>query len=115
MELQNIIGSNLQAFRQKIGLTQDQIADFLEVDRSLIAKYENGTNEVTYIHLKKFSHLFNIEVEDLLEEDSARREANIAFAFRSNGLESTDLKSIAEFQRVVKNYLEMETLSNETK
>ncbi|WP_373400861.1 hypothetical protein V8V91_22085 [Algoriphagus halophilus] len=50
-----------------------------------------------------------------MEEDSVRREANFAFAFRSSGLETTDLKSIAEFQRVVKNYLEMETLLNETK
>lgn len=115
MELQNIIGSNLQAFRSRIGLTQDQIAEFLEVDRSLIAKYESGTNEVTYVHLKKLSHLFNIEVEDLLEENSAQREANFAFAFRSDGLEYTDLKSIAEFQRVVRNYLEMDGLSHAKK
>lgn len=113
MELQNIIGSNLQAFRTRLGLTQDQIAEFLEVDRSLIAHYERGTNEVTYVHLKKLSILFNIEVEDLLEENSALRELNFAFAFRADGLEATDLKSIAEFQRVVRNYLEMESLSHE--
>lgn len=115
MELQNIIGSNLQAFRSRLGLTQDQIAEFLEVHRSLIAKYESGTNEVTYVHLKKLSNLFNIEVEDLLEENSAQREANFAFAFRSEGLESTDLKSISEFQRVVRNYLEMSRIQHEEK
>ena len=114
MELQNIIGANLQAFRTRLGLTQDQIAEFLEVDRSLIAHYEKGTREVTYVHLKKLSNLFNIEVEDLLEENSALRELNFAFAFRADGLDTTDLKSISEFQRVVKNYLEMETLLNET-
>ena len=114
MELQNIIGSNLQAFRTKLGLTQDQIAEFLEVDRSLIAHYERG-KEVTYVHLKKFANLFNIEVEDLLEENSAMRELNFAFAFRADGLDSTDLKSIAEFQRVVKNYIEMDSLCHEKK
>lgn len=113
MELQNIIGSNLQAFRSRLGLTQDQIAEFLEVDRSLIAHYEKGTREVTYVHLKKLSNLFNIEVEDLLEENSALRELNFAFAFRADELGVTDLKSIAEFQRVVRNYLEMESLSHE--
>ncbi|WP_439490632.1 helix-turn-helix domain-containing protein [Algoriphagus sp.] len=113
MELQNIIGANLHAFRTKLGLKQEQVAEFLAVDTSLISKYENGTNEVTYVHLKKLSHLFNVEVEDLLEEDSARRDTNFAFAFRSEGLESADLKSIAEFQRVVKNYLKMDALINE--
>jgi transcriptional regulator with XRE-family HTH domain len=115
MELQNIIGSNLQAFRQRIGLTQDQIAEFLNVDRSLISHYEKGSREVTYVHLKNLSHLFNVEVEDFVEENRAFQELNYAFAFRSEGLDSTDLKSIAEFQRVVKNYIEMDTLCHEKK
>ena len=115
MELKQIVGSNLQAFRQRLGLTQGQIAEFIEVDRSLIAHYERGTNEVTYVHLKKLSNLFNIEVEDLIEENSALRELNFAFAFRADGLNSTDLKSIAEFQRVVKSYIEMDTLCHEKK
>lgn len=113
MELQNIIGANLQAFRSRLGLTQDQIAEFLEVDRSLIAHYEKGTREVTYVHLKKLSNLFNIEVEDLLEENSALRELNFAFAFRADGLEATDLKSISEFQKVVRNYIEMSKMKHE--
>jgi transcriptional regulator with XRE-family HTH domain len=113
MELQNIIGSNLQAFRTRLGLTQDQIGDFLEVDRSLIAKYENGINEITYVHLKKLSNLFNIEVEDLLEENFVLRELNFAFAFRADGLDNTDLKSISEFQKVVRNYIEMSKMKHE--
>ncbi|WP_339877471.1 helix-turn-helix transcriptional regulator [uncultured Algoriphagus sp.] len=113
MELQNIIGSNLLGFRSRLGLTQDQIAEFLEVDRSLIAHYEKGTREVSYVQLKKLSNLFNIDVEDLLEENSALRELNFAFAFRADGLEATDLKSISEFQRVVRNYIEMSKMKHE--
>jgi transcriptional regulator with XRE-family HTH domain len=112
MELQNIIGSNLQTFRIRLGLTQDQIAEFLEVDRSLIAHYERG-KEVTYVHLKKFANLFNIEVEDLFEENVALRELNFAFAFRADGLDNTDLKSISEFQKVVRNYIEMSKMKHE--
>ena len=115
MNLQNIIGNNLQSFRSKVGLTQEQIAEFLGVDRSLITHFEKGEREITYVHLKKLSHLFNVEVEDLLEENAALRELNFAFAFRSDGLEATDLKSISEFQKVVKNYLELSTMQDEKK
>lgn len=115
MKLQEIIGSNLQAFRTKFGLTQEQVAEFLEVDRSLIAHYENSSREISYVQLKKLSHLYNVDVEDLLEENSSLREMNFAFAFRSETMEATDLKSISEFQRVVRNYLEMSKLQDEKK
>ncbi|GMQ30784.1 helix-turn-helix transcriptional regulator [Algoriphagus confluentis] len=115
MELQTILPQNLQAYRTRLGLTQDQVASYLDVDRSLIAHYEKGSREISYPHLKKLSHLFNVEVEDLLEDDAALREANFAFAFRSEGLDVTDLKSIAEFQRVVKNYIEMSKIQHEEK
>jgi len=115
MELQNIIGRNLSAYRSRLGLTQEQIASFLDVDRSLIAHYERGKREVNYVHLKKLATLFSIEVEDLLEESNELRNLNLAFAFRSDGLEGMDLKSIAEFQRVAKNYLEMNQIAHEKK
>ncbi len=115
MELQTILSQNLQAYRTRLGLTQDQVASFLDVDRSLIAHYEKGSREVSYPHLKKLSHLFNVEVEDLLEENTALREANFAFAFRTEGLDTADLKSIAEFQRVVRNYIEMSRIQHEEK
>lgn len=115
MNLENIIGNNLQSFRSKFGLTQEQIAEFLEVDRTQITHYEKGDREISYVHLKKLSHLFNVEVEDLLEENAALRELNFAFAFRSDGLDATDLKSISEFQKVVKNYLELSNMQDEKK
>jgi transcriptional regulator with XRE-family HTH domain len=115
MELQTILSQNLQEYRKRLGLTQDQIASFLEVDRSLITRFEIGDREISYPQLKKLSHLFNVEVEDLLEVDSAKREANFAFAFRSEGLDSMDLKSIADFQRVVRNYIEMSRIQHEEK
>lgn len=115
MELQNIVGSNLQNFRKRLELTQDQIAAYLGVDRTLIAHYENGTREVNYVHLKKLSSLFNIEVEGLLEKNTALRELNFSFAFRADDLDATDLKSISEFQRVARNYLEMNKIEHEKK
>lgn len=115
MEMQQIIGSNLLEFRKRHGFTQDNIAEFLGVDRSLISHYESGSREISFVHLKKLSHLFNIEAEDLLEKDAHLRDLNYAFAFRNTGMESMDLKSIAEFQRVVKNYLEMDRLYHEEK
>lgn len=39
----------------------------------------------------------------------------MAVAFRKEGLEEKDLKAIAEFQKVVRNYVTMKKLENEQK
>lgn len=113
MELKHIIGQNLYSFRESGGYSQLQVAEFLGVDRSLIAHYEAGRREVSFVHLKKISDLFNIEVEDLMEMDGYKNTVNHAFVFRNEGLDTVGLQAIAKFQKVVKNYLKMKKMVSE--
>lgn len=114
MDVSSIIGNNLKEYRKRLCLSQDQVGAFIGVDRSAISLYENAEREIPLMHLEKLSDLFAVELEDLLEENSDERSANFAFAFRTNGFVDSDLQSIASFQRVVKNYLRMKEISNET-
>jgi transcriptional regulator with XRE-family HTH domain len=110
MTIGEIIGKNLYEYRTKLGYTQDHIASFLGIERSLISKYENNEREISMIFLNKLSDLFGIELDDLIEENSVNKAANLAFAFRSEGIDETDMNSIAGFQKVVKNYLKMKDI-----
>lgn len=111
MDVKQIIISNLKAYRQKLGYTQEDLAKFIGIDRTLISHYENGTREITLVHMNKFADLFGIEADDFLVNNSSEIKANLAFAFRSDGMEKEDLSSIAEFQKIVKNYIKMTTLA----
>lgn len=115
MESSKIIGNNIKEFRNRLGLSQDQVADFIGVDRTTITKYESGDREVSLVQLEKFCDLFAIEIEDLFEEDSVNKSANLAFAFRADDLNQEDITSIAAFQKVVKNYLKMQSISDGVK
>lgn len=115
MEVGTIIGNNLKEYRKLKGLSQDQVGAFIGFDRSLISLYENAEREIPITHLEKLSDLFGVDLEDLLEENPEERKANFAFAFRTNGIDDADLQSIASFQKVVKNYLRMKSISNENK
>lgn len=113
METGRIIGNNLKKYRDSHGLSQDQIASILGVDRSTISLYESGKREIPLAQLEKFTDLFAIELEDILEENAEKRNVNFAFAFRADSILEEDLCSIAEFQRIVKNYLKLKELTNE--
>ena len=112
MEIGEIIGANIASYRKKIGYTQDHIANFLGTDRSTISKYESNEREISIINLEKLANLFGVELEDLLEENSVTKTAGLAFAFRSAGMDENDMSSIAQFQKIVKNYLKIKELAH---
>lgn len=113
MSTSKVIGQNLREFRNSIGFSQDHVASFVNVDRSVISLYENGAKEIPLTHLEKFCDLFGIDLGALLEKNSELHRANFAFAFRQAGVEAADLQSIASFQKIVKGYLRMTKLLNE--
>lgn len=60
---------NLRFLRKKTGLSQEQLADKLMLNRGNIASYEKGTAEPRLENVLKIVKLFNIDLSDLLEKD----------------------------------------------
>lgn len=110
MNTQRILGSNIRAFREKLGLQQKDLADFLGIKRENISYYETGTRNIPLAHLKKLSNLFGVTLRDLLSEDLTNRMLNIAFAFRADEFKKEDLEIISEFRKIVKNYIRLTKL-----
>lgn len=67
----NICGGNISKLRKELRLSQRALADRLQVagldiDKNAIQRIEAGKRFVTDIELKKFSEIFSIPVDDLL-------------------------------------------------
>lgn len=107
MEQIKRIGKNIKSFREKMGLSQDELAKFLKVQREMVSYYETGVREVPVENLKKLADLFGVEMYDLIEQDELASKANVAFAFRAQGLSDHDLGVISDFKRVVMNYIKL--------
>jgi transcriptional regulator with XRE-family HTH domain len=110
-----ILAENVKLLREKMGYTQDLVAKYLGVPREIISFYENGHRSVTAPHLEKLANLFHIETGQLKKEKLDADALRIACAFRADGFSETDAFAIAWFQRVMKNYLRIQKLSNEVK
>lgn len=102
------VGQNIRQFRERLGFTQAIVADYLGIAREQVSYYETATRPVSTDHLQKLADLFGIDAYDLLETDSAQQQVNINLAFRAEDLTASDLVSIAQFRRVVSNYLKMQ-------
>lgn len=103
----NIIGNNILSYRKSMQLTQQDIAEYLGVTRPYITAFEKGNREVSMIHLIKLANLFYIDVSDLLEENESIKSLNSLVAFKKDSLEKNDLNAIADFRKIVKNYLKL--------
>jgi len=110
MNQEQIIGKNLQALRQKLGFTQDQVAEYLQINREEVSYYENGKRSAPSKVLSQMANLYGVDEFDFFEENIDKANLNLALAFRADSIKPKDLVQIARFKKIVKNYLNMKNL-----
>ena len=104
--MKKLIGQNLKKFREANKLTQEQVALFLNLERSTYSNYELGEREMPVEYLEKVADLFGCEMYLFFEEQNKVADM-LTCAFRIDNLSSEDMNQIALFKGLVKNYLKM--------
>lgn len=72
-------GEKLKEARKRSSLSQEQLAETLNISRSAVAKWENNIGIPDVSNLKSISKLLNISIDSLLDEDE--------------GIENKDIKT----------------------
>lgn len=67
------IAANLKYFRKKKGLTQQQLADILNVKRPVIGAYEEARAEPKTELLKEIANFFSVTVDEMVSEELSDR------------------------------------------
>ena len=65
-EIDKSVGQRLREYRRLCGLTQDQVASVLNINRTTYTKYETGVSEPSYELLKKIVALFGTDFNTIL-------------------------------------------------
>ena len=90
--------------RTELHLSQDYVAKFLGVNRTAIVEIESGKRKVPADELGKFSELFQIPADELLNGRSTEMPVQM-FARRFGALDEADQQEILnliEFKRMMK-------------
>lgn len=56
----------IRELRKERGLTQQQVADYLNLDRSTYAYYESGRSKVSIAIVVKLAHFYHVRYATLL-------------------------------------------------
>ena len=96
----------IRYYREKMGITQDALAELLNVDRVTISRYENGSREPSIDKLKMLSEVFNVSIDEITENPAITPPADddIKFALFGDPHNITDeqfeeVKQFAQFIR----------------
>ena len=79
--------NRLKELRKEKGLTQDALAELLEVTKSTIFNWENGVSNIKPDRLKKLCEIFDVDATYLLGYNNVKNETNIKAAVLDEALE----------------------------
>jgi transcriptional regulator with XRE-family HTH domain len=103
-------GLVIRGLRDKYGYTQDKVAEFLGIKREMISFYETGEREVPLEVLEKLSDLFGVDLDVFFVDNVDEALAEVVFAYRKNDFDDDNMDAMAEFGKIVKNYLKINNL-----
>ena len=94
---QTELSRRIRAARDACGLTQEQVAERLEVPRSAVVQIEQGKRSVSSLELDRLAHLFGRDIREFVA-DSFEEESTLAALFRAEA-DVLDQPSVADALR----------------
>ena len=70
------LGNKINYFRQRSGLTQEQVAEQINVTRQTVSNWERGVNEPDFESLCRLSEVFGISLNDFSEQNKEQEQTN---------------------------------------
>jgi transcriptional regulator with XRE-family HTH domain len=96
-----LIASNFKKLRENLGFSQEKVGQFLDCTREEISYYETGAREIPLTILERTSDLFGVELIEFFSEEET---VGITIAYRADDCSVEDLKQIAQFKKIIKNF-----------
>lgn len=106
--MEDIIRENFKKLRKKINITQEQMADYLNLEQSTISKFESGERSLSVTNLEKSCALFGINTNDIYKKSATSNV--LSPSFRKTTLSISSLEDIANINRIAMNVIEMKAI-----
>ena len=68
MDIREKVGKRIREYRDKINMSQKDLAYAADLDRSYIASVENGQRNISIVNLEKIAISLNVSLSDLFKD-----------------------------------------------
>ncbi len=72
----NIFGENVRKYRNKLEISQEELADRAGLHRTYIGMIERAEKNITLINIEKIANALEVKIEDLLKSSNHGKKAN---------------------------------------
>ncbi|MFT5871967.1 MAG: transcriptional regulator with XRE-family HTH domain [Clostridium sp.] len=102
--MSNTLNERLKQARKNLGLSQEYVADVMEMHRTTITAIETGSRKVTASELKAFAELYGVTLNDLMYNEEIKNEDKMfARAFSSlSDIDKEEIMNLIEFKKKFK-------------
>lgn len=99
------IGERLRSSREYLGLSQEEVADYMDISRPGISNIEAGKRKVSTEELQRFSRLYRRPYEYFLgEADTTADDETVGALFRTaRDLSEGDREQVLRFAQFLRN------------
>jgi transcriptional regulator with XRE-family HTH domain len=104
----DLVGKRFNELRRTSGLTQSQMAEYLQVDQSYISKCEKNERQFSTDILEKAASLFGCSIDYFTDEGAEF--SPVPFALRAKSVTAEDLGTITAMNKIALNLRYMEDL-----
>lgn len=105
-----MLSKNIRSLRENQSYSQKQVAGYLDISTATLTLYETDTRLIPATIVSNLALLFNVDEHDLYLDKPQQHPILSAFSLPVDNLQSQDLKSIAEFKKIVLNYRHLNKL-----
>jgi len=65
------IAKNLRTIKESKNVSQQEVADYVNVERKTYMNWETGVSDIKSIYIPQLAEFFNVEIKDLFNENSS--------------------------------------------
>lgn len=99
------VGKNIKRLRNRVGKSQQEIADLLDIDRKTYAKWEAEMCEIKSNYIPQLADIFEVEINDLFKEKITKVNFSSKFTDNNNSINAviflTDKEALDKLMEVL--------------
>ena len=105
------VGNNIQAILEKRGLTQQFLADKLNISKQVMSKIISGSKSINVAEISAVADVLNVSVGDLLQTNNINKDSH-AFSFMGSVTNEKTKEKIFFLKDIIDEILLMENYAD---